>query len=237
MKLYFDESPKIKYKFETRRTSKSFLSSLRQKERLDLIVKNCEGEYEVAKALCIWASKRISHGQSEARNPDAISILKDADSGMKLRCVEYSILLKESLQCLGISSRTLALKVKNIETIEVSGGHVVVEAYLKEYNKWTMFDPQFAAFATLRGQPLNAVELQSTLTRKDRNLKIKAKVPRAGYIRFLYKYLIYFDTRLSARKILMLVPLGFKNPKIFQRVYPMKNYVYTHSLKTFYQKP
>jgi transglutaminase-like putative cysteine protease len=236
VKLKFEKGKTVEYVFDVPKLSKEYLLRLKRKENLSSLVANCKNDYEIGKRLCSWTSHRMGNGQDETKNADPISILEDADRGKRLRCVESAILLKGCLNAFGIPARTLALKVKNIETIRRNGGHVVVEAYSNSYKKWVMYDPQFGASPLLGKIPLTAVELQSSITNKMRGLKIFGTNKR-NYIKFVYKYLFYFDVRLNSQKLLRLIPIGYENPKIFQRTHLMKNVVYTHSLSTFYQKP
>lgn len=240
--LRFDESDRLEYRFSPPRPTGKYLQALKARESLDKVVQGCRDEEETARRLCVWASRRMGHdGIGQAKKQDPISILEEADEGKRLRCVEFAVLLVGCLRCFDIPARGLGIKAKNVETAKSGAGHVVVEAYLKQYDKWAMFDAQSGACPRLRGNPLNAVELQRALSKTTADLRIFERgglgVRKSSYMRFVRRYLFFFDTLLDRTRHLMLVPLGYSEPRAFQRGPPLSGYVYTHSLATFYQRP
>jgi hypothetical protein len=65
---------------------------------------------------------------------------------------------------------------------------------------------------------------------------------QATYIKWIVPYLYYLDFNLDQRFYandykrgqVMLVPKGAKEPKVFQRKYPIKNCTYISDPKAFY---
>jgi hypothetical protein len=107
----------------------------------------------------------------------------------------------------------------------------------------------------LDGIPLNAVEFQNAIAEKqnfkliDTNGEVNKK-RRKKYLSFITDYLYYLNTNFDNRnlptnelltyqgkKSLMLVPIGAKNPTIFQSKYPLNYLIYTNSIKDFYKAP
>jgi len=102
--------------------------------------------------LLNWTNKRWEHsGNNTPKESDAISILKEAETGKKFRCVEYAIVLSSALKSIGIPARTLGLKTKDVDKTRYGAGHVVTEAYLTDFNKWIFLDGQmnYAPFLTI----------------------------------------------------------------------------------------
>ncbi|MDE1869133.1 MAG: transglutaminase domain-containing protein [Candidatus Micrarchaeota archaeon] len=231
--------------------SEQYLKTLKSEFGLDQVTRRCKTDYEIALALCRWVSMRWAHhGYNESKRPDALSILRAARHGKQFRCVEYSIVLQACLAAYGIKARIVGLLTIDIETIRGGGGHVVVEAYIKSHGKWVMLDPQNGVVPVLGRTPLNSVELQKAISMKDRRLSFAGR-PAARYIKFIFPYLFYFQTRFDNRAnkmrrqrhykrttALVLVPLGYKKPLKFQRG-PESKYlvrIETHSIRDFYPK-
>jgi hypothetical protein len=70
------------------------------------------------------------------------------------------------------------------------------------------------------------------------------------YVTWIYRYLYYLNFPLDNREgrdierktiegksALMLVPVGAKNPTVFQQNHKLDYCLYTHSLKEFYAAP
>ncbi len=252
--LKFDNSFK-RYNYSFSGPRNSYLTKLRKKYKLDKVVSGSKDDLDTAIRLCKWTHGRWKHdGRNNPGNVDPIWLLERAVEGERFRCVEYAVVLKACLLAMGIKARILSLRVKNIETIRHSGGHLVVEAYLDDYGKWVMLDPQWAAVPLIGKTPLNTVEFQQAITKNDKSLKVAgfSKKEKADYIEWMYRYLFFFIshfehkypiTQISKRTYptgLFLAPLGYGKTKRFQRLdesNSMKLLALTHSLRTFYQEP
>ena len=133
-----------------------------------------------------------------------------------------------------------------METRKVGAGHVLTEAWLADQRKWVLVDGQWDVIPLRQGVPLNAVELQQVLAEHQPGFSVLSTagtLPKK-YARWIQPYLFYFtmsfDSRIGVGNVpgeLMLVPVGAKNPTVFQRRYPIKNTTYTHSLSSFYAAP
>jgi hypothetical protein len=155
-----------------------------------------------------------------------------------------------------MNSRVLGLKTRDVEKVKLGAGHVVSEVYLTNLNKWVFIDPQFNVIPTLDGKPLNAVEFQNAIVNNLDNLKlinlhgeISTEISD-NYIDWVAKYLFYFDVlfdqrvgkeinykRINGMTKITLVPIGEKEPKVFQRRSKIDFSYYTNSLNDFYRSP
>ena len=149
-------------------------------------------------------------------------------------------------------ARVLALKTKDVETTTSGAGHVLLEVYLKDMNKWVLLDGQYDVMPVLNGVPLNAVEFQNAIATNYDKLEIRSMsaTGKEDYVKWIYPYLYYFDVmfdnreeidiareKVDGKSALMLVPTNAKKPTVFQVKNPINYVVYTHSLADFYAPP
>jgi len=221
---------------------------LRTEYKLEEVVAGVEDGYEKLRKIVKWAHDRWKQsGSNRPSRSDPLTILEEASEGERFRCVEYSIVTAASARALGMPSRVLALKRKDVETARSSAGHVVAEVWLKQFNKWVFVDAQFDAIPEVDGVPLNAVEFQDAIARNTPGLVIcssSSGIHKWYYRKWICPYLYYFDFKIDQRFFLeksekkqgriMLVPKGAKNPKVFQRKYPIENCTYISTLEAFY---
>lgn len=243
---FTDEKVKLPQSFVRHAPGDAYLRRLREEYALEQVVAGVRDDYAKVRAVSRWVRSRWEHnGSNEPTKPDPISILREASEGKRFRCVEYAVVLSAALNAVGVPARVLALKTEDVETRESGAGHVVAEAYLADRKKWVMVDGQFDVIPTLRGKPLNAVELQRALSRGAKGLGVDSLSGASAekYFAWVAPYLFYFDTKFDSRHegaqsnvSLMLVPVGAKQPAVFQRKWPLR-VVYTNSLRAFYPKP
>ncbi len=257
--ISFQEEPaNPKYKFWYSDTLNNiYMRTLRQQYGIDQLAAQQSDEFGAIKAVLNWSSSQWKHnGSNTPSKSDALTILEEAKKGAQFRCVEYGILASACMNSVAIPARVLGLKTRDVEKVKFGAGHVVAEVYSKQYNKWIFMDPQFNVIPTLRGIPLNAVEFQKAIF-TERNaiemINIEGKVPQEKseqYIQWVAKYLFYFDAlfdqrigdnielqKIDGKTKLMLIPVGRKQPTIFQRKYPLDYCLYTNSINDFYSVP
>jgi len=255
---YSKESPNNLYEFYYSDTlGNEYLRELKNEYNIELLVNGEKSDIDKIKSILDWTSKQWEHnGSNNPTKQDALTILKEAQEGKRFRCVEYGIVATAALNSVGIPARTLGLKTRDVEKVMRGAGHVVSEVYSKELDKWIFIDPQFNIIPTLNGYPLNGVEFQKEIFNKNAELKLinkqgeLTKEDSDNYIKWVGKYLFYFDVlfdqkTLNSSKIktinrmtkLTLVPVGYKEPRIFQRRYKIDYSYYTNSLNDFYRKP
>lgn len=255
---YSNESPNSLFEFYYSDTLENdYLRELRKKYDIDLLVIEQKSDFEKIKSILDWTSKQWEHnGSNNPTKQDALTILKEAREGKQFRCVEYGIVATATLNSIGIPARTLGLKTRDVEKVMRGAGHVVSEVYSKELGKWIFIDPQFNIIPTLNGKPLNGIEFQKEIFNKNINLKLinkqgeLSKLDSERYIKWVGKYLFYFDVLFDQKTLnsskfkaingmtkLTLVPVGRKEPHIFQRHSKINYSYYTHSLNDFYRIP
>lgn len=231
-----------------------YLLNLKKEYPLNFITKEMTDK-EAVLAVLNWTSNRWVHsGNNSPKKNDAISILKEAETGGRFPCFAYAIVLRDQLNALGFKARTVYLKTEDARTRKSSPGHVATEVFLNDLKKWVFVDGQFNILPTLDGIPLNAIEFQKAITNNYNNFKLESidnnVISKRGYVSFVYDYLFYIDTTLDNRydkneefKIegntsMMLVPEGAKKLSYinFWKM-DVNNYLYTNSIKDFYSKP
>ena len=243
--LEFDyEHSSNQYEFQWSKPNNSYLTKLREEFKLDELVKDSEDDLDKILIVTNWIHNLWEHdGSNQPKKRDPISILREVQKGEQFRCVEYAVVINGCLNALGIPSRVIGLKTKDVETRKSGAGHVVVEAYLRDLNKWVMVDGQWNVIPIHNGEPINTVELQRILANGEKGLSIASleKNNKSNFFRWIVEYLYYFDTGLDNRfvseksyKRLMLVPIGANEPKIFQIKHPIGDFRYTNSYKDFY---
>ncbi len=237
------------YTFWYRHPQEPYLQKLRAKYHLDSIVAGAADDLEKVNLILHWVHTRWNHnGNNTPEKPDAISILEEAAGGKNFRCVEYGIVSSACLNAIGLKARVLGLKTEDVETRKYGAGHVAAEVYLPDRQKWVFLDGQWDAIPLLHGQPLNAVEFQKAIAENLHDLEIlsNSNTSKFIYVNWIYPYLYYLDTgfdqteerrKINGKQNLMLVPLGAKEPHVFQIKYPIDNCLYTHAVKDFYKEP
>jgi hypothetical protein len=252
--IVFTQTKKPEYRFIFPEPSQdTMLLRLKKQYPVEALIETAQTEHEKVLLALNWVRKRWEHnGWHDAETANPCTILERADKGEKFRCVEYGIVLKHVLNSLGMPARILGLKTSDVETRKSGAGHVLAEVWLKDHKKWAMVDAQFDAMPMLNGVPLNAVELQQAIFEKQPFKFINSegdfsKGETRKYINFVYEYLYYFDTTFDQRFMrladkysvdgkggLMLVPVGAKNPTVFQIKYPITSLNFTNSVADFY---
>lgn len=185
---------------------------------------------------------------------DPLTILKEAQSGQSFRCVEYSILASALLVAHNIPARLIGLKTSDVETREYGAGHMVIEFWSNEIQKWIMSDVQAGILLDTSGL-LSAFELGVAI-RDSKPVgyshvtwsRFKDNEPyddKPSYVEWIREYLHFYDTPLqydfrhkdrSKERIVMLVPENATPPKMFEGKFAM-NVQYTRSVLDFYAKP
>jgi hypothetical protein len=238
-------------------TNHKYLRKLRQEYQLAILSDNFNSELSKIKAILNWTNHQWEHsGSNNPSKSDALTILTEAKEGNKFRCVEYGIVVSAALNSIGIPTRVLSLKTQDVEKVKRGAGHVVAEVYSQDFKKWVYIDAQFNVIPMLNEIPLNAVEFQNAILYDKESLKFinlegdLSKDISKSYINWIGKYLFYFDLlfdqrlnqdikykTINGKTKLMLVPIGAKEPMVFQRKYKINYCLYTNSINDFYQIP
>jgi hypothetical protein len=115
--------------------------------------------WDTARALLEWATSYWEHANDHVDNADAIEVLDRADAGERFACVEYSVLLSQSLNALGIPARRVELLMRD-QHVGFGRGHVVSEAWIDDLARWVVLDGQNGAWWGTADEPLGLRELQ-----------------------------------------------------------------------------
>ncbi len=245
---YDHGKPSDRYRFLWSNPNNRYLRHLRARANLDSLVSGCPDDLHRCHTVCTWVHGLWTHdGWNEPRRSDPLSILEEAERGRRFRCVEYSIVINGCLNALAIPARLLGLKTQDVETRESGAGHVAVEAWLRDQKRWCLIDGQWNAIPLLHDRPLSAVELREALDAGGHGLSLRDQpaATAADYLKWIEPYLYYMDTRLDGRiggwwrrrGSLMLVPIGARQPVVFQRRWPMRHLRYTTFVTAFYPVP
>ncbi|MBT9395650.1 transglutaminase-like domain-containing protein [Hymenobacter sp. NST-14] len=238
--------PTVRYQPLTSPYDVAYLTNLRVAYQLDKVISGQQTDLGRVQAVSAWVRRQWKHGQAASPQNDPVAILQAAAQGKHLRCVEYGTVLAGALTALGIPTRTLGLYTADVETRRRGAGHQLAEAWLADQHKWVLVDGQLDAVPLLNGRPLNAVELQRALAEKAPGFAVASTSGTTArrYARFIRPYLYHFSASFTAQPTpkpgaveLILVPVGAKNPVVFQRTYPLAGHCYTHSLASFYAPP
>jgi hypothetical protein len=224
--LFIKNQKKNSWKVECVTIVNSPLAELEKEAGLTKILRESKSDFEKLKALTLFANRSFSHaGDTDLKAHDPLSILRAAKLGTNMRCVEYSILLAGLLQAVGYPARVLSLKRKDVETASYGAGHVCVEAFLFQFDKWVFVDPQCAAIFEKKGIPQSGVEIRDNLE-KNEQMKIVFWDNLGNtfeYESWIRSYFFYLDTSGTSDLFgkhmgrVMLCPLGAEKILIFQK--------------------
>jgi len=216
-----------------------------------IVIDTNADELEKVKTILGYAHSLFKHnGDNQPSALDPVTIIKEALSGKEFRCVEYSLLATALLWAHAIPARVIGLKTEDVETREYGAGHVVVEFWSNELQKWVMCDVQAGIIPKSEDRLLSAFELGEEVKQGMCGVYVPVKQSRfsksaQAYTQWIKEYLYFYDTPiittisdvdLPKQKIVMLIPLNTKFPVMFQGVFTM-NALYTHSVIDFYAKP
>jgi len=246
--LFFSASldPDVTYEPLPSSYDAAYLANLRMAYQLDKVIAGQQTDLGRVQAVSAWVRRQWKHGQAASPQNDPVAILQAAAQGKHLRCVEYGTVLAGALTALSIPTRQLGLYTADVETRRRGAGHSLAEAWLADQHKWVLVDGQFDVVPLLNGRPLNAVELQRALAEKAPGLTVAGTsgMTARKYARFIRPYLYHFSASFTAHPApkagaveLILLPVGSKNPVVFQRTLPLTGHSYTNSLTSFYAPP
>ncbi|KXX72407.1 transglutaminase domain-containing protein [Flammeovirga sp. SJP92] len=253
-KIEYDQKNGLGYEIKYQSKPNEYLKQLAQKYPLDFL-DHSKSDTEVVLEVLNWVATRWNHnGNNSPSKNDAITILDEANEGKQFPCFAYAIVLKDQLQTLGYTARTVYLKTNDAATSKNACGHVITEVYLNDLQKWVFLDGQMNTMPMLNGIPLNSVEFQNALTHHYDEVELKTLHPESRYKNiyndFIYNYLYHLDIsldqcynksqtyKINGMRSLMLLPLGAEELKRVPFYNSNIDYcLYTNSLEDFYAKP
>ncbi|GAA5154547.1 hypothetical protein GCM10023340_38300 [Nocardioides marinquilinus] len=115
--------------------------------------------WATAVALLRWVARSWDHANDHVDSPDALEVLDRVAEGERFACVEYSIVLSQVLNAVGVPARRVQL-LQAPHHVGLGRGHVVSEAWLDDLGAWVLLDGQNGAFwVDEDGAPLGVPQL------------------------------------------------------------------------------
>jgi len=137
------------------------LLALREKYRLDDVVRAAKTDLERAVALKDWVNSRMTFGQPK---PDmfsdwsAVAILERYERGERGWCGQFAMVFQQACMVMGLPARFVELGVPDNPAC-----HFTTEVYLREHHKWAVMDstglPAYNVYYTVDGVPQSALEM------------------------------------------------------------------------------
>jgi hypothetical protein len=117
------------------------LAPSREQLLLERLPARTTSAWETARRLLHWTNSRWEHANDHVEHKDAVHVLDRVDGGERFACVEYSIVLSQSLNAVGIPARTVELRMRDYHT-GFGRSHVVSEAWIDDLGWWILLDGQ-----------------------------------------------------------------------------------------------
>ena len=205
--------------------SHPYFEKIRNDKRVAHFYVNGTDPIDVADAIAMREYLRdlFPHGAASTSfiNTNVLEMIDAAEQGEKFLCGNISKMLVQLIQAGGTQARTVGLQAKH-------SGHVVVELWSKQFNKWVTLDPDYNVHYTdTTGEPLSALEIfeMSQDSKKINNIKpVKGKSSNT-----LYKS----DSRLVDLFYKNGVAINFYNRWV-DKNYPRRHPARSPSIMAFY---
>lgn len=156
------------------------LKFLRERERLEELVAGAGDELEVFTRLGDWTNAQWVNSVPDPYPPwDAVTILDWIRAGRTGGfCAQSAVVLVQACLSLGYSARYLAIAPQK----GGDGGHLTVEVWSNQFNKWMVLDPFFNVRYEREGIPLSGLEIHQALVRgeADQVRVIRGRGPNGG---------------------------------------------------------
>ncbi|GAB3644681.1 hypothetical protein [Glycomyces tarimensis] len=134
------------------------------------------GSWSTALGLLAWTNGLWRHANARINAGDSLDILEQVANGARYSCVEYSIVLAQSLNALRIPARKADLRRGEYHD-GVGKGHAVAEAWIDELDAWVLLDGQHGSYwVDEEARPLSLPELQA----RERPARAVGVGPRGG---------------------------------------------------------
>lgn len=141
------------------------LRELRERHRLDDVVRGAESEFALITRLAAWSATRWKRGHLGEQYPawDALEILEMHADGTPIGgfCQQYNLVFLQACESFGIPGRCVSIGPGDFD-VGIRGGHEVVEVWSNDFRKWIYVDGNMAWYATDPGSnvPLSLWELR-----------------------------------------------------------------------------
>ena len=102
--------------------------------------------WATAQELTRWASRSWEHsGSSHVEWKDAAHILERTRAGERFACKEYTVVLTQALNAVGIPARSVGL-FREYHHVGLGRAHMVTEAWIDDLAGWVVLDGQNGAY-------------------------------------------------------------------------------------------
>lgn len=117
--------------------------------------------WETAKSVLSWATHAWVHTSNDhLLGADAVEILDEVATGRRFACKEFTVVLTQALNAVGIPARRAGL-LNAAYHAGIGAGHEVSEAWIDDLGKWVLLDGQNGMYwISHDGSPLGVLELQ-----------------------------------------------------------------------------
>lgn len=229
--------PDTKYLKELRKYILTKGFSLKEKSEMKFILKS------LAWVTTQWKHDGMNQPQKNAR---ALEILKSVHKESKrYRCVEYGLVLSEVLQAFGFITRKIALRSNDVAYGGYGQGHVAMELWVNDLNKWIFLDPQFGSYLVKNGNntPLSYYEIYEEKRKKNWSLinaKFVVKPPKSEkntekqYKNFLKNYFGHITVSSGAKNSSISLSLEDNESVITFQGHPSDKAIFTKNQNTLY---
>ena len=138
------------------------LKSLREKHRLDEVIRPGRDEFDRQVHLMDWVHRQFKKfGKPSTNCHGALAILQAITEGHTFFCAQYEEVMVSAAASLGWVDRPLALRRhQGANHVGGSTEHSVTEIWSNQHGKWVMLDPTSNMFLERDGVPLNAFEIR-----------------------------------------------------------------------------
>ena len=117
--------------------------------------------WATAEQTLAWVTALWRHTGTRHAEPDAHVILDLVAGGERFACKEFTVLLTQSLNALGIPARRVGLFRPGYHA-GIGTGHEVTEAWIDDLGRWVLLDGQNGAiWRDEDGAPLGLLDLQA----------------------------------------------------------------------------
>ncbi|MFD1674367.1 transglutaminase-like domain-containing protein [Alicyclobacillus fodiniaquatilis] len=134
---------------------------VRRETGLQEVLSSIESEWNQILKMMDWVNNLSAHqGINEAPDLGALQLLQGVQAGtVTFRCVEFAHMFQHILSAYGIPARVIGVRRPDSH-IGLGKGHVVVDVWSNDFQKWIVLDPQLNTFYTdHKGTPLSVFEL------------------------------------------------------------------------------
>ncbi len=141
------------------------LVQIKIQEGLEDVVSRGVSEVDRMRLLRDWVSGQWEESIPDPYPPwDALTILKEIRSGKTGGfCAQYAVVLVQASLSLGWQARYLAIATRE----RPDNGHMTVEIWSNDLNRWVVIDPYFCADYERDGIPLSSLDIHNALVKNE----------------------------------------------------------------------